>query len=290
MTPGPSREYVARSVGTALAEDVGAGDLTAELVPAEQIATAIVSARQSAVLCGQAWVEEVFRQLGGAVEISWNVIESGRMEAGQVLCRLRGPARALLTGERTALNFLQLLSATATAARECVDAVSGTGVVILDTRKTLPGLRLAQKYAVRCGGAQNHRIGLFDAILIKENHIAAAGGIAQAVSAALKQHDQVMIEVEVETLEQTREALACGAHRLLLDNFERDQMRAAVRLRNQLNPQVMLEASGGMTRSDLRAVAETGIDFISVGALTKNVAAVDLSMRLRFEPAGSLSA
>ena len=285
MATAPSSEQIARSVAAALAEDVGPGDLTAALVPERQSATATIIAREAATLCGRDWVEEVFRQLGGAVHIDWQVPEAGRIEPGQVVCRLQGPARALLTGERTALNFLQLLSATASAARACVDAVAGTAVVILDTRKTLPGLRLAQKYAVRCGGAQNHRIGLFDAILIKENHIAAAGGIAPAVSAALSGHDDVMIEVEVETLEQTREALASGAHRLLLDNFERDQMRAAVRLRNQLNPSVTLEASGGMTRADLRTVAETGIDFISIGALTKNVTAVDLSMRFEFDSA-----
>jgi len=274
---------VSAGVRTALDEDIGPGDLTAALVPAEQQAEATIVTRQWAVVCGQPWVDEVFRQLDAAVSVDWLVAEGEEAGPDTRIARLAGPARSLLSGERTALNFLQLLSGTATAARRCVDAVAGTRVRILDTRKTLPGLRLAQKYAVRCGGAQNHRIGLFDAVLIKENHIAAAGGIAPAVAAAWRSAGAVLIEVEVETLAQAREALAAGAQRLLLDNFSLDDTRAAVELRDGLAPAVTLEASGGITPDRLRAVADTGIDFISIGGLTKHVSAIDLSMRFRFE-------
>ncbi len=282
---GPAPEDVAATVAAALAEDVGPGDLTAALVPAGQTARARISAREAAVICGQAWVEEVFRQLGAGIQIDWQVAEGESVAADTAICYLQGSARRLLTGERTALNFLQLLSATATIARQCRDAVTGTGVTILDTRKTIPGLRLAQKYAVRCGGASNHRIGLFDAVLIKENHIAAAGGIGPAVSKALANSPDILVEVEVETLAQTREALASGAQRLLLDNFSDAELRTAVTLRDALNPRVTLEASGGVTTATLRGVAETGVDFISIGSLTKNVAAVDLSMRFEFDDA-----
>ena len=282
-TEGPDPADVSAGVRSALAEDIGAGDLTASLVPEDQCATATITSRQRAVICGQAWVDEVFRQLDAAVTIDWLIDEGSEAEPDALVAQLSGPARSLLTGERTALNFLQLLSGTATAARRCVDTVAGTGVRILDTRKTIPGLRLAQKYAVRCGGADNHRIGLFDAVLIKENHIAAAGGIAAAVAAAINSTGEVMIEVEVETLAQARDALATGAHRLLLDNFSLEDTREAVVLRDGLNPGVTLEASGGITADSLRSVAETGVDFISVGALTKHVHAVDLSMRFRFD-------
>ena len=279
----PDRADIHAGVQAALAEDIGSGDLTAALVPAAQQATATITARQWAVVCGQAWVEEVFRQLDGRVSVDWQIDEGDEAEPDALIARLAGPARSLLTGERTALNFLQLLSGTASAARRCVNTVSGTRVRILDTRKTIPGLRLAQKYAVRCGGAENHRIGLFDAVLIKENHIVAAGGIPAAVTAAIRSAGDVLIEVEVETLEQVREGLASGAQRLLLDNFSLEQTREAVVLRDALNPSVTLEASGGITTESLRNVAETGVDFISVGSLTKNIEAIDLSMRFSFD-------
>ncbi len=276
-------EHIKATVEAALREDIGDGDLTAALVPAQQSAKAVIIARESAVLCGQAWADAVFEQLGDQVRLAWQVAEGDQVTADQVICELRGPARPLLTGERTALNFLQLLSGTATAAHRAAAAVAGTAVSILDTRKTIPGLRLAQKYAVRCGGAKNHRIGLYDAVLIKENHIVAAGGIKPAVRAALEQAVKVLIQVEVETLDQVREALRSGAQRLLLDNFDLDQLSNAVQLRNELNPDVKLEASGGITRDSLDEVAATGIDFISSGALTKHVRAIDLSMRFKFE-------
>ncbi len=269
-------------VRRALAEDTGSGDLTAALVPATQTAIARITTRETAILCGQPWVTEVFRQLDPAIVIAWQVTEGAKVTAGTMLCELRGLARGLLTGERTALNFLQTLSATATAARTYVDAIAGTRTRILDTRKTLPGLRLAQKYAVRVGGAHNHRIGLFDAILIKENHIVAAGGIAAAVTTARRQSPGVLLQVEVETLAQAAEAFAAGADRLLLDNFTPTQMAEAVRLRDARAPGTGLEASGGITLAGIRAVAETGVDFISIGDLTKNIRAVDLSMRFEF--------
>jgi nicotinate-nucleotide pyrophosphorylase (carboxylating) len=275
-------EYVAATVAAALAEDVGSGDLTAMLVPADQWVTAHIVTRQDCVVCGEPWCEEVFRQLDPSVEITWRTREGAGVSGGETLCEVYGPARAVLTGERTALNFLQLLSATATAARRYVDAVAGTGAKILDTRKTIPGLRLGQKYAVRVGGADNHRIGLFDAILIKENHIAAAGGIQPAVDRALEQGDDVLIEVEVENLEQFVAGLGSGAQRLLLDNFSPEQMREAVALRDANNADVTLEASGGITLDNVRDIAATGVDFISVGALTKDVQAIDLSMRFEF--------
>jgi nicotinate-nucleotide pyrophosphorylase (carboxylating) len=267
-------------VSAALAEDLGNGDLTASLVPAGQQAEAAIFSRQRAVICGQAWVNEVFHQLDPDVRIDWQVGEGDVVKRDDLLCRLSGPARALLTGERTALNFLQTLSGTATTTREYVDALTGTDTVILDTRKTLPGLRLAQKYAVRCGGAQNHRIGLFDAILIKENHIAAAGSITAA--AATARAHRVLVEIEVERLDQMAEALGTGADRLLLDNFSLEDLRAAVRERDAAAPGIPLEASGSITLANIRTVAETGVDFISIGAITKNVAATDLSMRFDF--------
>lgn len=274
--------HVSASVRGALAEDVGTGDLTAALVPAGQQAVATIITRDEAVICGQPWVKEVFRQLDPSIRVDWRVTEGANAGPGQTLCDLAGPARPLLTGERTALNFLQTLSAVASATRACVEAVAGTRTRILDTRKTIPGLRLAQKYAVRIGGGTNHRIGLYDGILVKENHIVAAGGISQAIRRARDQGAAVLLEVEVETLAQAGEAMAAGADRLLLDNFDIATMREAVALRDRQSPQTTLEASGGIHFETLRPVAETGVDFISIGALTKNIRAVDLSMRFRF--------
>ena len=271
--------YLTDSVAAALAEDVGSGDLTAELVPVGQQADARVISRQACTLCGQPWFDEVFLQLESEIKCNWLLAEGDQVAPDTVICELQGPARALLTGERSALNFLQLLSATASAARQYVDAILGTKAVILDTRKTLPGLRRAQKYAVQCGGAQNHRMGLYDAILIKENHIAATGGVQAAVSAARSQRSDILVEVEVETLEQMQQALESGAHRLLLDNFSIRQLSDAVTLRDQHATDVTLEASGGMTLDNVRAVAETGVEYISIGALTKDVLAIDFSMQ-----------
>ena len=273
---GPDPTYVSQAVKAALQEDVGSGDLTAQLIPADRTARATVITREDAVLCGTAWFDEVFRQIDSRVRVTWSARDSDRVRADQQLCSLEGPARSLLTGERTALNFLQMLSATATVTRKYVDAVAGTKCRILDTRKTIPGLRVAQKYAVRCGGGTNHRIGLFDAILVKENHIAAAGSIAGAVSEARRLNSKVLLEVEVENLTQLREALDARVDRVLLDNFSLDQMREAVKV---TNGRTELEASGNVSLETSRAVAETGVDFISVGGLTKHVRAVDLSMR-----------
>jgi nicotinate-nucleotide pyrophosphorylase (carboxylating) len=267
------------TVSRALAEDIGEGDLTAALVPESARAQRRVISRQEAVLCGAAWFDEVFRQVDDAVRVHWQVRDGDTVQRDQVLCRLDGPARGLLTGERTALNFLQTLSGTATEARRYADAVKGTRTTIRDTRKTLPGLRNPQKYAVRCGGANNLRMGLYDGILIKENHIMTAGGIAPAVQAARAGGAQVSVEVEVETLEQLREALAAGVDLMLLDNFDVVGMREAVAV---TAGRAKLEASGGIDLKALRQVAETGVDYISVGALTKNVQAVDLSMRFEF--------
>jgi nicotinate-nucleotide pyrophosphorylase (carboxylating) len=267
-------------VARALTEDVGTGDLTASLIPAEKQARAHVITREDATLAGTAWFDEVFRQLDREIRVRWLTEDGNRIVSNQRLCEIAGPARSILTGERTALNFLQLLSATATTTRHYVDAIAGTQCRILDTRKTIPGLRLAQKYAVVCGGGTNHRIGLFDAILVKENHIAAAGSIGAAVTAARRLNDRVMLEVEVENFEELDQALDAGVDRVLLDNFVLDDMRRAVALtRAHRNSRVELEASGNMLLEGLRAVAETGVDFISVGGLTKHVRAVDLSMR-----------
>jgi nicotinate-nucleotide pyrophosphorylase (carboxylating) len=266
-----------RQVCEALDEDVGDGDLTAGLLPADAGAEAEIVAREAAVLCGADWVDEVFRQLDARVTVEWLAADGARLEAGQVVCRLRGPARSILTGERCALNFLQTLSATATQAARYVDAVAGTGAVVLDTRKTIPGLRLAQKYAVRCGGAQNHRVGLFDAVLIKENHIRAAGSVAAALAAAAA-HSDVMVEIEVETLDELDQALAAGARRILLDNFDTATLAAAVR---RTAGAAQLEASGGVDLDTVRGIAQTGVDYISVGQLTKHVIAVDYSLLFR---------
>ncbi len=277
---GPDPTYVSQTVATALHEDVGSGDLTAQLIPADRSGRAAVITREAAVLCGTAWFDEVFQQVDPRVRVTWSARDGARVRADQQLCTLEGPARGLLTGERAALNFLQMLSATATVTSKYVDAVAGTKCRILDTRKTIPGLRVAQKYAVRCGGGTNHRVGLFDAILVKENHIAAAGSIAGAVSEARRAAPKVLLEVEVENLAQLREALDARVDRILLDNFSLDQMRDAVKITHQhANARTELEASGNMSLENLRAVADTGVDFISVGGLTKHVKAIDLSMR-----------
>ena len=277
--PPALAEQLCAGVGAALAEDIGTGDLTAALLPRGEDALATVTSREDAVLCGQPWFDEVFRQLDPAVSVRWLVAEGGQVRAGDRLCELSGPSRPLLTGERTALNFLQTLSAVATVTRQYVDAISGTQARILDTRKTVPGLRYAQKYAVRTGGGTNHRIGLFDGILIKENHVIAAGGITAAIGAARKLSTGVPVQVEVETLPEAEEALMAGADRLLLDDITLPELREAVALRDRIAPQVTLEASGGIDLRTVRAVAETGVDFISTGSLTKHIRAIDLSMR-----------
>jgi len=260
-----------------LEEDVGAGDLTASIVPGNAEAVARVITREPMVLCGRAWFAAVFARLDGAVRIDWRATEGEQIEADAELCTMRGPAQALLTGERTALNLLQTLSGTATLARAYAKAVEGTGAKVLDTRKTVPGLRKAQKYAVRCGGCHNHRMGLYDGILIKENHILACGSIEKAVQAAKALGRNVPIEVEVENLDELRQALAAGAGRILLDNFTLAMMREAVTL---TMGRAALEVSGNVTLDTIRQIAETGVDYISVGALTKNVRAIDLSMRI----------
>ncbi len=278
--PLPPQTEIAAQVARALAEDVGSGDLTAALVPADKPAEARVLVRESAVLCGQAWFNEVFHQIDPATTISWSRNDGDELAPDDSVCSLQGPARSLLTGERCALNFLQTLSGTATAARSFVRAVAGTGAVILDTRKTLPGLRQAQKYAVTCGGGHNHRSGLFDGILIKENHVASAGGIPAAVRAARRAANGMLVEIEVESLDQVGEALAAGADRLLLDNFSLEQLAQAVQMRNAHgNTSIKLEASGGISLDQVRKIAESGVDLISVGAITKHLRASDYSMR-----------
>lgn len=266
-------------VSRALREDIGSGDVTANLVPTRQQAFAHVLCREAAVLCGAPWFNETFHQLDPAVQVSWRYRDGAQVEANSVVCELTGPARPILTGERTALNFVQLLSATASITHRYVEALLGTACQILDTRKTIPGLRSAQKYAVRCGGGANHRIGLYDMILIKENHIAAAGSIAAAITAARLHAARVRVEVEAENLDQVRQALAAGADIVMLDNFELDKMRAAVALNRTHEKPALLESSGGVTLSSIGAIAATGVDYISVGSLTKNVEAIDLSMR-----------
>ncbi|BCB26670.1 nicotinate-nucleotide diphosphorylase (carboxylating) [Sulfurimicrobium lacus] len=266
------------NVAAALAEDIGSGDLTAGLLPAESRARATVICREPAILCGTAWFEACFRRLDPQVEIDWLVHEGETLAAGQTLCKIGGNARALLSAERPALNFLQTLSATATATRGYVDAVAGTAAVIMDTRKTLPGLRLAQKYAVKTGGGANQRTGLFDGILIKENHILAAGGIAAVLAQAHRDAPPgVSVQIEVENLDELEQALAAGAKLVLLDNFTRADMRQAVVTSAK---RAALEASGGITLESVRAIAETGVDRISIGSLTKDIKAVDLSMRI----------
>lgn len=271
---------VVSDVGRALAEDLGAGDLTAALVPAAARARARVITRESAILCGRPWVDATFHAVEPGIAVRWMADEGTALEPGQLLFEAEGPARGLLSAERTALNFLQTLSGTATETNRYARLLDGTACRLLDTRKTIPGLRLAQKYAVRVGGGTNHRIGLFDAILIKENHIAAAGSIALAVAAARRLSPGVTVEVEVEDLGELRQAFAADADSALLDEFSLEDMREAVRENRARARPLQLEASGGVDLGTLRAIAETGVDFVSVGALTKHVRAIDLSMRL----------
>ena len=273
---------IERNVAAALNEDVGAGDLTAQLVPENLRANATVISRENAVLCGAPWFERCFRALDADIAIDWRAHDGERLTPGQIVCELSGPARALLTGERTALNFLQMLSGVASKARQYADAVAGTRAQVIDTRKTLPGLRLAQKYAVLCGGGGNHRIGLHDAILIKENHILAAGSIVAAMAAAqtiaVASDRCRFIQIEVENLDELRQALNAGASMVLLDNMSLDEMREAVAI---ANGKAVLEASGNVNLETVRAIAETGVDRISIGGLTKDVRALDLSMRFK---------
>ena len=272
---------IEKNVSQALAEDMGTGDLTANLIPAEETATATVISRENTVLCGIQWFEACFWHLARQTEVHWFAQDGTAISAGQKLCEVTGNARTLLSAERSALNFLQLLSAIATQTRHYVDTVSGTGALIVDTHKTLPGLRLAQKYAVGCGGGINHRLGLYDGILIKENHIIAAGGIVRALRAAEKiAPSGIFIQIEVETLDDLRSALNAGAEMILLDNFDLAGLHEAVALNARLtNKNAVLEASGGISLTNVRAIAETGVDRISVGSLTKDIKAVDLSMR-----------
>lgn len=271
------RAEIEANVRTALVEDVGSGDITAQLIPADQAASARVITREAAVISGVAWVNEVFRQVDSSVQVRWLVADGERVSANAVLFELEGKARSLLTGERAALNFLQTLSAVATRCQYFADKVADTAVKLLDTRKTLPGLRLAQKYAVTCGGCHNHRLGLYDAFLIKENHITACGGVAATVQAAHRIAPGKPVEVEVESLDELRQALAAGADIIMLDELSLDDMRTAVKINAG---QAKLEASGGVNDQTIRGIAETGVDYISLGTLTKDVKAVDLSMRL----------
>lgn len=274
-------------VAAAFREDVGSGDATALLVPATQKVHGRVITREDAVLCGRPWVEATFRQLDPTIALTWHASDGDRIAADSVIFEISGSARAVLTGERTALNFLQLLSATATVARRFADAVAGTGCKILDTRKTLPGLRTAQKYAVRCGGAQNHRIGLYDMVLIKENHIAAAGSLSGAITAARRVAPTLPVEVEVESLAELEEALTAGPDIILLDELSLADMRKAVEINRAHQHPAKLEASGSVSLDTVRNIAETGVDFVSVGSLTKHVRATDLSMRLEFSGSGN---
>jgi len=275
-----------QQVERALSEDVGPKDLTAELIPPDKLGRAKVITRESAILCGRPWVDASFKSVDSRIAIDWHVEEGAPVAPNQLLFEVHGPARGLLTAERTALNFLQLLSATATAANAYARAVEGTGCKILDTRKTIPGLRTAQKYATKVGGAQNHRIGLFDAILIKENHIMAAGSIADAVDAAKraahKSPHRVPVEVEVETLDELRQAIQAQADIALLDDFTLDELREAVALNRAAALPLKLEASGGITLANVRSIAQTGVDFASIGSITKHIKAVDLSMRFEW--------
>ncbi|MTI62322.1 carboxylating nicotinate-nucleotide diphosphorylase [Methylophaga sp.] len=270
--------FIDSQVKLALLEDVGQQDLTAKLIPADALAEAQLITRQDAVLCGRDWFEAVFARLDDKIQIEWLASDGDELAADTVICRLKGPARTILTGERTAMNFLQTLSATATVAKRYADAVAGLPVKVLDTRKTLPGWRVAQKYAVRCGGCFNHRFGLYDGILIKENHINAAGSIAAAVSQAQSLNAGVAIEVEVENLDELNQALEAGADIVLLDNFELETLQQAVKITRK---RALLEASGGINLANIRQIAETGVDRISVGALTKDIQAVDLSLRFK---------
>jgi nicotinate-nucleotide pyrophosphorylase (carboxylating) len=282
MAVPPVPADLARQVERALEEDIGGGDLTAALIPAGTHGRAQVITRERAIICGVPYVDAVFARIDPAVRVEWRIAEGAAAEADQALFEVRGAARALLTGERTALNFLQLLSGTATAAHAYLQRLEGTACRLLDTRKTIPGLRSAQKYAVRVGGGQNHRIGLFDGILIKENHIMAAGSIERAVAAARASGAKVPVEVEVESLEELRQAIAAGADIAMLDDFPLETLVQAVAMNRAAARPLKLEASGGVTLDTIRRIAETGVDFISVGSITKHVRAVDLSMRFEW--------
>ena len=275
-------ELISRQVAAALAEDLGSGDVTAALVPASQQVRAQIVAREPAILCGTDWADATFKQLDPAIRLEWMARDGDRLAADLAVLRLSGPARPILTGERTALNFLQTLSGTATAASRYVEAVAGTGCKILDTRKTLPGLRLAQKYAARCGGAQNHRLGLYDMVLIKENHIIAAGSIGGAVATARRMSPGIPVEVEVESLAEFDQACEAGADIIMLDELSLEDTREAVKRNRARGPKAKLEASGSVNMTTVREIALTGVDFISIGSITKHVQAVDLSMRLEF--------
>lgn len=273
-------EAVREDVRRALREDVGAGDVSAVLLPGDSHATAVVVAREECVLCGRDWFDQVFRARDERIAIRWRVAEGAVTAAGEAVCELDGPVRGLLSGERSALNFLQLLSGVATRTRAMVKALEGSAAVLLDTRKTLPGLRRAQKYAVRVGGASNHRMGLYDAVLIKENHIAAAGGVREALQAAEDRGGELPVMVEVQDFDELAEALDAGAHWVMLDNFSPDQLSAAVRERDRRGHEAILEASGSVGLHNVAEVAATGVDRISAGALTKNVRACDFSLRI----------
>ena len=273
-------DTVRQDVRRALREDIGEGDVSAELLPESAVATAVVVAREECVLCGRDWFDQVFRSLDERIDVRWHVAEGGLAAAGEAVCELSGPVRGLLSGERTALNFLQLLSAVATSARSMAAALAGSRAVLLDTRKTIPGLRQAQKYAVRMGGGSNHRMGLYDAVLLKENHIAAAGGVREAIQEASRRGGNLPVTVEVQDMNELAQALNAGARWVMLDNFSLDQLAAAVEERDRRGREVLLEASGGIGPHNLAAVAATGVDRISVGALTKNIRACDFSMRI----------
>lgn len=276
----PPADLIAADVARVFAEDIGSGDATADLLPADASASATLTCREDAVMAGIDWFNACFRRLDPQVQIEWATHDGDRVAAGSVICRLRGNARALVSAERSALNFLQLLSGTATTTAAYVAAVAGSGVRVLDTRKTVPGLRLAQKYAVRCGGGHNHRVGLYDAILVKENHIIAAGGIKAAADAARRLHPTLLLEIEVENLDELQQALDAGADRIMLDNFTLPLMREAVAI---AKGRAELEISGNVDLSTIGEYASTGVDYISVGALTKHVRAVDLSLRLQLD-------
>ncbi len=276
----PASDLIRADVERAFAEDIGTGDATADLLPADALASATLTCREDAVIAGKAWFDMCFATLDPDVQIEWSLHDGDRARAGSVICRLRGRARPMVSAERSALNFLQLLSGTATQAAAYVAAVAGTGVRVLDTRKTVPGLRLAQKYAVRCGGGHNHRVGLYDAILVKENHIIAAGGIRQAAEAARRLHPSLLLEIEVENLDELRQALDAGADRIMLDNFTLPLMREAVAI---AEGRAELEISGNVDLGTIADYASTGVDYISVGALTKHVRAIDLSLRLQLD-------
>jgi len=275
-----AHSYIETSVRQALEEDIGTGDVTGEIIEQTSTSCATVISREAAIICGTTWFNEVFKQLDSHIHIHWHITDGDSVDANQLLCELNGSTRSLLSGERAALNFLQTLSATASLAYKYAQTIRSTNAKVLDTRKTIPGLRLAQKYAVSCGGGVNHRTGLYDAILIKENHIIGAGSIQQAVESARQQHPELSIEVEVENLDELQQAMNANVERVLLDNFSLQQLSQAVKLNNQ---QLELEASGNVTLDNILSIAETGVDYISSGAITKDIKAVDLSMRLKTE-------